>query len=123
MNIKSLEPNDFEQVSALITLYFEGLYYADVLKLKSILHPDTYLIAPTKRRTMEQWLNDVSSREIPSELIDKFNFEILSMDIVKDQAMVKVYCPLFEFKYIDFLGLLKQQGEWFIVSKMYTDVS
>ena len=123
MNIKSLEPNDFEQVSALITLYFEGLYYADVLKLKSIFHPDTYLIAPTKRRTMEQWLNDVSSREIPSELIDKFNFEILSMDIVKDQAMVKVYCPLFEFKYIDFLGLLKQQGEWFIVSKMYTDVS
>lgn len=123
MNIKSLEPNDFEQVSALITLYFEGLYYADVLKLKSIFHPDTCLISPTTRRTMEQWLNDVSSRAVPSELTDKFNFEILSMDIVKDQAMVKVYCPLFEFQYIDFLGLIKQQGEWFIVSKIYTDIS
>ena len=24
---------------------------------------------------MKQWLNDVSSREVPSELTDKFNFD------------------------------------------------
>jgi hypothetical protein len=41
--------------------------------------------------------------------------------VVKDQAMVKVHCPLFDFNYIDFLGLLKEDGNWQIVTKMYTD--
>jgi len=36
--------------------------------------------------------------------------------------MVKLECPLFEYCYIDFLGLLKEDGRWKIVTKMYTDL-
>jgi hypothetical protein len=37
--------------------------------------------------------------------------------------MVKVKCPLFDFNYVDFLGLLKEQGQWLIVNKMYSDIA
>jgi len=37
--------------------------------------------------------------------------------------MVKVECPLFDCEYIDFLGLLKENQQWLIVSKMYVDMA
>ena len=103
-------------------MYFDGLHYGDVAKLRTLFHHDTWLKAPGKRRSLEQWLADVASRETPAQQERPFAFQLLSIDVVKDQAMVKIQCPLFVFGYIDFLGLLKEQGKWLIVSKMYTDI-
>jgi len=99
------------------------LHNGDVEQLKSIFHHDVFLKAPGSRRSMDQWLSDVTTREAPVKQGRLFDFEVLAIDIVKDQAMVKIHCPLFDFNYIDFLGLLKEQGRWLIVSKMYTDIS
>ena len=39
------------------------------------------------------------------------------------QAMVKVECPLFEHFYVDFLGLLKEDGRWRIVNALWESCS
>jgi hypothetical protein len=114
--------SDFDNITAIMQLYFDGLHRGDVEKLRSIFHVDAWLKAPGKRRSLEQWLSDVAHRPNPSEQSKSFEFKILSIDIVQDQAMVKIQCPLFGFNYIDFLGLLKEQNQWLIVNKMYTDV-
>lgn len=114
--------SDFESITEIIQVYFHGLHNGDVTRLKSIFHQDTWLKAPGVRRSLEQWLKDVADRSTPAQLNSPFNFKILSIDVVQDQAMVKIQCPLFDFNYIDFLGLLKEQGQWLIVNKMYTDV-
>jgi len=113
---------DFDAISAIIQKYFDGLYQGDVDLLSSIFHQDVWLKAPNKRRSLSEWLSDVSNRPTPAEQGAAFNFKLLSVDIVQNQAMVKIYCPLFEFQYIDFIGLLKEREEWLIVSKMYDDV-
>ncbi len=41
---------------------------------------------------------------------------------VDDQAMAKVDVPLLAAHFIDFLGLLKEDGTWKIVNKMYTTI-
>ena len=51
-----------------------------------------------------------------------YDFKIVSIEIIQDQAMVKLECPLFEHFYIDYLGLLKENGRWLIVNKMYVDL-
>ena len=114
--------NDFANITAILQGYFEGLYHADIDQLISIFHPDTQLIAPGNRRSVNKWLIDVTNREVPAQLNHPFSFEILAIDIVQDQAMAKVKCPLFDCNYIDFLGLLKEDGQWRIISKMYTDI-
>lgn len=114
--------SDFEKVRSIINRYFQGLYTGNVDDLNTLFQDDTWLITPNGRRSKYQWLRDVEGRATPVERQQSYDFEILSVDIVKNQAMVKVYCPLFEFKYIDFLGLIKTEGEWLIVSKMYTDI-
>jgi len=121
MNKTNAPSDDFESVTAIIQAYFNGLHNGDVPKLKSIFHQDAWLKAPGVRRSLEQWLESVANRPVPAQEGKSFNYKILSIDIVHDQAMVKVECPLFEFDYIDFLGLLKEQGQWLIVNKMYAD--
>ena len=114
--------NEFESVNDIVQDYFDGLHYGDVAKLRAIFHADAFLKAPGSRRSLEQWLAAVASRQVPSQQGRPYEFKLLSIEVIKDQAMVKLECPLFEHFYIDFLGLLKEDGRWKIVTKMYTDL-
>lgn len=119
-NIHQTDSQDFDTVVAIIRDYFDGLHTADTAKLEKIFHSDCVLKLPNRRRSLAEWLHDVRNRRVPNEEGVLYRFRILAVDIVNDQAMVKVECPLFENFYIDFLGLLKEQGQWRIVNKMYT---
>ena len=112
---------EFVQIIDIVKRYFDGLYEADTQKLRGIFHPDVYLKAPSLRRDLENWLEAVANRPIPKEQGQAYQFKIISIEIVKDQAMVKLDCPLYEYQYIDYLGLLKENDKWLIVNKMYTD--
>jgi hypothetical protein len=114
--------NDFTAITVILQSYFDGLHQGDVPKLTSLFHADTWLKSPGVRCSLEQWLANVTARTTPAQLNNPFAFKILSIDVVQDQAMAKIHCPLFDFNYIDFLGLLKENGQWLIVNKMYTDI-
>jgi hypothetical protein len=118
-----MNTDDFANVSTIVQQYFDGLHDGDVAKLNAIFHSDTWLKTPGNRRSVKQWLTDVANRPTPKEQGRAYEFKILSLDIVQDQAMVKIHCPLFDFNYIDFLGLLKENDQWLIVSKMYIDTN
>ncbi|OZG73543.1 hypothetical protein BTA51_11095 [Hahella sp. CCB-MM4] len=111
----------FEILQSMIQEYFDGLYYADTEKLRRIFHRDTVLKAPGLRRTRDEWLEQVANRPVPSEVGSPYGFRLISLEVVQDQAMAKVECPLFDFSYVDFLGFLRENGQWMIVSKMYVD--
>jgi len=117
-----LGANEFKLVMALISDYCDGLHCGDVAKLRAIFHPDAFLKAPGLRRSLEEWLGSVAIRSVPDQEGRSYNFKLLSIEIIKDQAMVKLECPLFDHFYLDFLGLLKENGRWLIVNKMYTDL-
>jgi len=114
--------NEFKLVMTLVSDYCDGLYYGDVLKLRAIFHPDAFLKAPGLRRSLEQWLDAVAIRPVPDQQGESYNFKLLSIEIIKDQAMVKLECPLFDSRYLDFLGLLKENGRWLIHNKMYSNL-
>jgi hypothetical protein len=114
--------SEFESVMTLVQAYFDGLHYGDISKLRAIFHPDVFLKAPGLRRSLEQWLDAVANRPVPDKQGLPYDFKLLSVEVIKDQAMVKLECPLFEHAYIDFLGLLKENGRWLIVNKMFTDL-
>ena len=115
--------SEFDDVITLVQMYFEGLYQGDVKKLASIFHPDAFLKAPGLRRSLTEWLAAVAERPIPAHQGLAYNFRLLSIEIIKNQAMVKLDCPLFDHAYVDFLSLLKENGRWLVVNKMYTDLN
>jgi hypothetical protein len=114
--------SEFESVMSLVGGYFAGLHNGDVAQLQAIFHPDAYLQAPGLRRSLENWLDAVASRPVPQQQGVAYEYKLVSIEIISDQAIVKLECPLFEHFYIDYLGLLKENGRWLIVNKMYSDV-
>ncbi|TQV88841.1 nuclear transport factor 2 family protein [Aliikangiella coralliicola] len=114
--------DDTQVITSILKDYFDGLYEADVKKLRAIFHSDVYLKAPNLRRSLTEWLDLVASRPVPKQEKELYRFNILSIEVIGEQAMAKVECPILDNFYIDFLGFLKENGEWKIVNKMYCSV-
>ena len=112
--------SDYEAIIELMNAYFDGLYEGDVTKLRQVFHDDAVLKGNDYRKTRDEWLKAVADRPIPRDTGMPFNFNIQSLEIIGDQAMAKVDAPLPAAHFIDFLGLLKEDGRWKIVNKMFT---
>lgn len=114
--------SDYEDIIRLLNDYFDGLFEGDVEKLRGIFHDDAWLKGNNYRKTRDEWLEAVANRPVPRDERMQYNFNIQSLEIIGDQAMAKVDAPLLAAHFIDFLGLLKEDGQWKIVNKMFTIV-
>jgi hypothetical protein len=112
--------SDHETIVGLLDDYCDGLFEGDVEQLRSIFHNDAWLQGNNYRKTLNEWLETVANRPIPRDEGMEYNFNIQSLEIIGDQAMAKVDVPLLAAHFIDFLGLLKEEGQWKIVNKMFT---
>jgi len=113
--------SDLIEITRLLNEYFEGLYNADEKQLRKIFHPTANLQSQGLRLTRDEWLHRVVNRAIPKEINESYSYKIINIDILAEQAMAKVECPLLGNFYIDFLSLLKEKGQWKIVNKMYSN--
>ncbi|WP_233071033.1 nuclear transport factor 2 family protein [Motilimonas eburnea] len=113
--------SDSAIIEAMITNYFKGLHSADTELLDSLFDDNVTLFAPGIRRSKVQWLELVASRPVPQELGHPFSYQILSIELSGEQAFAKLSCPLLGEQYLDFLGFLREQGQWKIVSKQYAN--
>lgn len=121
MGTNQAQASVVDSISAVIASYFYALHHADCAQLRAIFHPEARLQAPDVRRDLNTWLDLVASRAVPAAQQAEFLYRILAIDVVGAQAMVKVLCPLLGHSYVDFLGLLYEQGQWRIVNKMYAE--
>lgn len=113
--------SDLIEITRLLNEYFEGLYNADEKQLRKVFHPTANLQSQGLRLTRDDWLHRVVNRAIPKEINESYSYKIINIDILGEQAMAKVECPLLGNFYIDFLSLLKEKGQWKIVNKMYAN--
>ena len=112
---------DLIEITQLLNEYFEGLYNADEKLLRKVFHPTANLQSQGLRLTRDDWLHRVVNRAIPSEIDESYSYKVINIDLLGEQAMAKVECPLLGSFYIDFLSLLKEKAQWKIVNKMYSN--
>ena len=113
-------------VQKVLTLYFEGIFDGDVQKLKAIFHPNAMLFGDIEGhvfyKSLDDYLVTVKNRRSPSELEEKFEMEIIGIEIIGNDAIAKLHVPMLGYNYYDFLSLSKINNEWLIVNKLYTHV-
>lgn len=115
----------YAEIAEALENYFSGFYEGDVETLEKIFHPSAHLYAATEGpltdRDMEQVYEGVRSRQSSaSRGFERFD-RILSIDQSGPEAAVaKVQIALGDQLYTDFLNLLKLDGRWQIISKVYT---
>lgn len=110
-----------EAIRAVVQLYFDGIIKYDEEALRKAFHPKANVIGTTKEgaadwEPFQEWV--VYTRGDAPDPTSRNN-TIVSIDIAGRAAVVKTDLDWPSVHYIDYLSLLKIDGEWKIVNKIW----
>jgi len=108
-------------VRATVEHYLHGLKFNDVASLKLAFYPEAKLFFVKRDQTLgqltqEQWYKGFAASAGQEE---KGDLQITAVEITGNAASVKVVEVYDRSKYTDYLSLLKFDGGWKIVNKIY----
>jgi len=115
---------DTDHIHTLLGLYFDGLYHSDTARLRQVFHPDALYAAVMdgvlKNLTMAQYWPIVDARPSPASQQQARRDKILAIDIIgPTAALAKVECAIGQYFYVDLLSLIKLDGKWWIIAKVF----
>lgn len=111
---------DEAEIRAVVEKYFEGMMTGSPETLAEAFDPDAFLIGPGRgvpvRIAFDRWS---SGMDEPLDDLDQRVNRIASVDVTGDAAVAKTVLEWPEVRYVDYLSLLKIDGEWRIVNKIW----
>lgn len=115
-----------EDISAVLQIYFDGLYRGDVGLLKSVFHPDALLFGEVRgapyQNTVDGFLQAVASRRSPQQRGEQFLMEAMDIQRLNRIAYVRARCPMLGCDYLDYLALVFDGERWLITNQMIAHV-
>lgn len=112
---------DEKAIRQTVQFYFDGIIKYDEDSLRKAFHPDAYVSGIDKsgkldREPFQEWVL-YTRGDAPDP--NGRNNAILSIDIVGEAAVAKTELDWPHVLYTDYLSLLKIDGEWKIVGKIW----
>ncbi|MBN3846819.1 nuclear transport factor 2 family protein [Paraburkholderia sp. Ac-20342] len=124
-NARAVDNSHFDILRKL-QVYLDAIYSGDVAALQSTFHPASLLFAEVRgeivQKTLNVYLQGVRSRQSPASLNEPYGMSVLGVEVVGNMASAKVRVKMSGNNYYDFLSLLKVDGRWLIVNKLYTHI-
>jgi Putative lumazine-binding len=116
---------DIRALRALAQTYFDAAYEMDADKFASVFHHSASVTkvgedGNVSVTPIEIWLAGVRSRKAPRLLGLERHDEVLSVDVVRDLALLKLKLQIPPSYFTDMLSCLKVNGTWKIVQKVMT---
>lgn len=113
-----------QEVAGLLQRYFDGLYQSDAESLERVFDPDAvYACATTEPFVclrMETYLPMVAARPSPASRGEARQDEILGIEFAgPNTAFAKVKCAIGPKRFTDFLTLVRVDGRWRIIAKVF----
>jgi hypothetical protein len=115
--------DDRVAVRAVVENYLHGLKFNDVESLKKAFWPDAKLFfiksdGTLGQLTQTEWyagFAQAAGKESKADL------KVASLEVTNDAAVVKVVETYPTSRYTDYISLLRFDGKWQIVNKIYTE--
>jgi hypothetical protein len=102
--------------------YLDGMVFADAEKLTRALHPKCFCIGNfdggLEWDSREAFIKGVLANASPPAGGTYYS-EVLSVDVTGDIAAVKVADDYLVMRFTDYLSLLKLDGRWVVVNKLF----
>lgn len=116
--------NPFEEIQALLRTYLDGLHHSDTDSLRRVFHPSAvYATAdesPLLIRDMDEYMAIVAKRPSPASRGEPRLDAIESIELAgRNTALARVRCSIGRRDFIDFLSLVRENGRWRILSKVF----
>ena len=114
----------FNEVAAVLQVYFDGLYESDTEKLGRALHPQAHYVCATEGKllylTMQEYFPIVDKRPSPAGRGEARRDKVLSIEFAGPvTAFARAECAIGPKLFTDFLTLVRVDGEWRIISKVF----
>ena len=112
---------DLEEITETINNYIKGTSNGQQKLIEKAFHPNLNLYSVNANDSLKVWFGkDYISRVVEGKKSDRIR-RIVSIDYEKDIAIAKAEIVIPDkMIFIDYLMLLKVQGQWKIVHKSYT---
>ncbi|WP_329382623.1 nuclear transport factor 2 family protein [Streptomyces sp. NBC_01351] len=112
------------EVRSVLADYFDGLYHCDTELLARVFHPEavyaTATEGPLLRLGMDEYLPIVARRESPATRGEVRRDRIVSVEFAGPvTALARVECAIGPRRYTDLLTLLRVDGRWQIIAKVF----
>lgn len=116
--------SEFAAITGVLETYFDALYHADTDRLSIAFHPNAiYATAdevPLLYRTMDEYFPVVATRESPASRAEPRRDMIDAIEFAGDNtAFARVRCSIGTRDFIDFLTLVRADGVWRIMAKVF----
>ena len=112
----------FDDLRAVVQDYLDGMIYVDEAKLQRAMHPKCQVIGHFNGRLeydpRDEFIAAVKRDGGPAVGTPYFA-EIVSIDKAGDTAVVKSNNDYLGVRFTDYLTLLKTDGRWVIVNKVF----
>ena len=107
-----------------LQLYFDGLYLSDSTILAKVFHPEAHYFCATDGNllhlAMPQYFAVVDKRPSPASRNEPRHDRIISLEMAGPvTALARVECAIGEKFFTDLLSLVKLDGRWQIISKVF----
>ncbi len=113
-----------EAVARVLGRYFDGLHHSDVALLERVFHPEAHYFSATDGHLlhldMASYFPRVAQRPSPASQGHARSDRILSIEFAGPvTAFARLECSIPPKAFIDLLTLVKLDGDWRIVSKVF----
>jgi hypothetical protein len=114
----------FDDINGVLQEYFDALYFCDVDRLQRVFHPGAiYATAdetPLLYRTMEEYVLVIAARQSPAARHEQRRDHIDAIEFAGDNtAVARVRCSIGQRDFVDFLTMVRTDGHWRIIAKVF----
>jgi Putative lumazine-binding len=107
-----------------VQYYFDGGKNRDSLTLRKAFHPEARMLFAREGKLavipIGEYITRVGSERLKPGEVDSTERKVVSVDVVGDAAVAKVELKRPGALVTDYMSLLKVDGRWLIVNKIFT---
>lgn len=108
-------------IRAVVEAYVEGMTFADETAMRRAFHPDCKIIGhyegALEWASLDEFIDAIKG--VVSQTPPTPTWTIEALDVTGDAASVKVIDDFMGMTFTDYLALLKIEGTWLIINKLY----
>jgi 4-oxalocrotonate tautomerase len=116
--------SEISAIEALVRDYFDGLYHSDTARLRKVFHPRAVYACASDGtlvyHTMDEYFPIVDARPAPASRNEARADRILAVEFAGPvTALVRLNCAIGPKFFTDLLTLIKIDGRWQIIAKVF----
>jgi hypothetical protein len=115
---------EIDSIQQALQIYFDVMYECDLKKFDLVFHPTSSLFTMKNGefnlRPFAQYRAEIATRTPPKSVLQPRVDDILQIGVLSPEiAFAQVRVRIFEKIFVDNLNLLKFDGHWMIVAKIF----